>query len=278
LVILAAGGRAPVDVAEAATAAGRDVFIIGLEGEVDEGIRTFAHATTKWGQIGRIEELIRAHGARDLVLIGSVTQRPDFGRIAVDFGALRYLPKLIKAMFGGDDTVLGAFAQHIEERGYRIVGVPDVAAQLVAAPGAIAGRAPDGQTRDDATLALAAARAIGLIDAGQAAVAVNGRIVALEAAEGTDAMLARIGELRIAGRVKWVGRTGVMAKCAKPQQDLRLDMPTIGARTVEAAAAAGLAGIVIEAGRVMLAERSQMVAAADRTSTFVFAVETSVKG
>lgn len=272
-MILAAGGRVPVEVASAAEASGRDVLVIGLEGEVDDGIRTFHHATAKWGQIGRIEELIRGHGARDLVLIGSVAKRPDFGRIAVDFGTLRYLPRLIKAMFGGDDTVLGAFARHIEERGYRIVGVHEVAPGLVAAPGPIAGRVPEAGTRDDAVLAMRAARTIGLIDAGQAAVAVGGRIVSLEAAEGTDAMIGRVEALRASGRVKWSGRAGVLAKCAKPQQDLRLDMPAIGPRTVEAAARAGLAGIAVEAGRVMIAERGETVALADKTGTFVFATD-----
>jgi DUF1009 family protein len=273
LVILAAGGQVPVEVAAAARAAGRDVLVIGLEGEVDEGVRAFHHETAKWGQIGKIEGLIRGHGARDLVLVGSVSQRPDFGRIAVDFGTLRYLPRLIKAMFGGDDTVLGAFAKHIEERGYRIVGAHEVAPLLVAAPGPVAGNAPSGELLADARLALKAARAIGAIDAGQAAVVLGGRIVALEAAEGTDGIIERAAALRGKGRVKWNGRAGVLGKCAKPQQDLRLDMPAIGPQTVEGVARAGLAGIAIEAGRVMIAQRQNTVAAAAQTGTFVFAID-----
>jgi hypothetical protein len=208
-----------------------------------------------------------------VVVIGSVGRRPDFSSMAVDFGTLRYLPRLIKGMLGGDDTILANFARFAEERGYRIVGAHEVAPELVAEAGVIAGRAPGGATLADARLALDAARAIGAIDVGQAAVAVGARVIALEAAEGTDAMLERVAAMRAAGRVKWSGRAGVLAKRSKPQQDLRLDMPAIGPRTVGAVAGAGLAGIAIEAGRVMIVERSETVALANRTGTFIYAVD-----
>jgi DUF1009 family protein len=273
LVILAAGGDVPLQVATAARDAGRDVLIIGLEGEAAEGIKAFPHAMAKWGQIGRVEELIRSHGAREVVVIGTVARRPDFSTIAVDFGTLRYLPRLIKGMVGGDDSVLANFAAFAEQRGYRIVGAHEVAPALVAKAGAIVGRAPHGATLADARLAMDAARGIGAMDIGQAAVAVNARVVALEAAEGTDAMLERVAVLRANGRARWSGRAGVLAKRSKPQQDLRLDMPAIGPRTVEGVAAAGLAGIVIEAGRVMIAERAAAVTLAERTGTFIFAVD-----
>lgn len=271
LVVLAAGGHLPFEVAAAARSAGRDVFVIGLEGEADPAISAFPHAIAKWGQIGRVEELIRAHGARDLVVIGTVARRPDFASMAVDLGTLRYLPKLIKGLVGGDDTVMANFARYAEERGYRIVGAHEVAPDLVAAPGVIAGRMPAGVLLDDVALAFDAARTIGAIDAGQAAVAVNGRVLALEAAEGTDAMIDRVAALRGNGRAKWSGRAGVLGKLSKPQQDLRLDMPAIGPRTVEAVAAAGIAGIAIEAGRVMIVSRKETIALAEKTGTFIFA-------
>jgi DUF1009 family protein len=271
LVVLAAGGKVPVEVAAAARAAGRDVFVIGLEGEADPGIAAFPHTSAKWGQIGRVEDLIRRHGAREVVVIGTVARRPDWSSMAVDLGTLRYLPRLIRGMLGGDDTILANFARFAEERGYRIVGVQEVAPALVAEAGSIAGRAPVGSILADANLALDAARDIGKLDVGQAAVAVNARIVALEAAEGTDGMLERVAALREKGRIRWSGRAGVLAKHSKPQQDLRLDMPAIGPRTVELVAAAGLAGIALEAGKVMIASREETVALAERTGTFIFA-------
>lgn len=272
LVILAAGGQAPIDVAAAATQSGRKVFVVGLDGTADPGIAAFPHAFAKWGQIGRIESLIRAHGATELVLVGTVSRRPDFSSIAVDFGALRHLPRIMKAMFGGDDAVLAKLSRYAEENGFRIVGAHEVAPDLVAAAGAVAGPAPSHDMLADAEQALAAARAIGAIDAGQGAVVVAGRVVALEGAEGTDAMLDRVAALRAEARVRWSGRAGVLAKCPKPQQDLRLDMPAIGPHTVEKVVEAGLAGIAIEAGRVMIASRAETVALADRTATFIHAL------
>jgi DUF1009 family protein len=130
----------------------------------------------------------------------------------------------------------------------------------------------------DAGQAMEAARAIGLLDIGQAAVAVGHRVVALEAAEGTDAMLGRIADMRAEGRLRWSGRRGVLVKRAKPQQDLRVDMPAIGPKTVEAVVRASLAGIVIEAGRVMIAERADTVAIAERTGTFIYGDDGRIAG
>ena len=200
LAIVAAGGSVPYEVALAATGLGRRLLVIALEGEADDRLKTFPYTSIKWGQLGRLEHLLASHGARDVVLIGSIDRRPDFSNIGVDLGTLKYLPRLIKGMVGGDDTVLGNLVKALEEKGYRVVGAHDVAPALVAAPGLVAGPPPGKADREDATLALAAARAIGLLDIGQAAVAVGGRVIALEAAEGTDAMLERVAALRENGR------------------------------------------------------------------------------
>jgi len=122
LVILAAGGAVPYEVASAATAAGRNLLVIALEGAADERLRAFPLAMVKWGQIGRVEALMEAHGGREIVLIGAVDRRPDFSSMGVDLGTLRYLSRIIKGMVGGDDTVLGNFVKVLEERGYRVVG------------------------------------------------------------------------------------------------------------------------------------------------------------
>lgn len=271
LAILAAGGHVPFQVASAAAAAGRNVLVIGLEGETDERLKTFRFESLKWGQLGRAEDLISAHGARDVVLIGSVSKRPDFRSMGVDLGTLRLLPRILKAMVGGDDAVLSQFIGYLEDRGYRVVGAHEVAPDLVAGPGQLAGPRAGQANLDDARVAMDAARVIGERDIGQGAVVVHGLVVAVEAAEGTDAMLDRVAHLHAIGRVKWSGRSGVLAKCSKPQQDLRVDMPTIGPRTVAGLVKAGLAGVVIEAGRVMIAERDQTLKAADAGGVFILA-------
>jgi len=270
LAILAAGGAIPVEVAAAAMRAGRPVFVVGLEGTADERLKSFPHEMVKWGQIGRVLELFRRHQTRDVVLIGSVDERPDFRSVRVDLGAVRVLPKILSLLSGGDDTVLSALTRLVESEGYHVVGAHEVAPDLVAEPGPVAGPAAS-EARADIALAARAARLIGALDAGQAAVVVESRVVALEGAEGTDAMVRRVAELRRSGRVKWSGRAGVLAKFCKPQQDMRVDMPTIGSRTVETVAEAGLAGIVIEPRRVMIADRAETVAVARRTGTFIVA-------
>ncbi len=192
--------------------------------------------------------------------------------MGVEFGTLRLLPLILKAMIGGDDTVLGNFVRELEERGFRVLGAHEVAPELVAGAGHVAGPRLATAALADARIAMDAARAIGERDIGQAAVSVNELVVAVEAAEGTDAMLERVAGLRDNGRVKWSGRAGVLAKCAKPQQDLRVDMPTIGPNTVAGVVRAGLAGIVIEAERVMIAERDETVKAAEASGTSIVAV------
>jgi DUF1009 family protein len=271
LVILAAGGAVPFEVATAATAAGRKLLVLALEGEFDPRLNAFPLVAVKWGQIGRVQSLIAEHGAREIVMIGAVHKRPDFSAMGVDLGTLRLMPRILKSMVGGDDTVLGNVVKFLEENGRVVVGAHEVAPDLVARPGQVAGGRISESDLADARIALDAAKAIGALDIGQAAVAVKQRVIALEAAEGTDAMLDRVAQVREQGRAKWSGRAGVLAKRSKPQQDLRVDMPAIGPRTVEAVARVGLAGIAIEPGRVMIAERAETTAMAQRAGIFIFA-------
>jgi DUF1009 family protein len=269
VVILAGGGNVPGIVAAAAERAGRPALILGMEGEADPSISTFRHTWVKWGELGRMDRLIREHGAVEIVLVGTVTKRPDFRSLSLDALALKSLPRLASITLGGDDTVLAKAVRFFEGLGHRVVGAHEIAPELVAGTTSLTRRTPSRSEREDIALALRAALAIGGLDAGQGAVSVEGRIVALEGAEGTDAMLARVAELRSIGRVTSKGKAGVLAKCAKPRQDLRVDMPTVGPRTVERAAAAGLAGIVIETGRVMIVDRDATVRLADEAGIFV---------
>lgn len=273
LAIIAGGGSVPLHVARAAVRDGRRVMIIGIEGEADQKISQFPHGWFQWGQLGHLEKLLAGHGKGDVVLIGGVKSRPDFRRLKLDFGTVRMLPKLVSLMAHGDNTVLNGAIGLVESWGHTVVGAHEVARDLVATAGALTRKSASTADLDDVKIAIAAARSIGQIDAGQAAVVVNGRIVALEAAEGTDGVLARIVSLRADGRLRWSGRAGVLAKCAKPQQDLRVDMPTIGPSTMAGVDAAGLAGVAVEAGRVMIVDREETLRRAEAAGVFVFAVD-----
>ncbi|MBN8996963.1 MAG: UDP-2,3-diacylglucosamine diphosphatase LpxI [Rhizobiales bacterium] len=269
LTIVAGGGSVPAYVAAAAMKAGRPVLIIALKGEADPSVEAFPHEWVGWGDLGRLEALLKRPGARDMVLIGSVRSRPDFNSIKIDLATMRSLKDILSIIVGGDDDVLSGTIKFFERRGQRIVGAHEIATDLVAAPGPLGRRKPGRGEAADIAVAMRAARAIGAIDAGQAAVVVNGRVVALEAAEGTDQMLERVKGIRASGRVKWSGRAGVLAKCPRPQQDLRVDMPTIGPRTIEAVIEAGLAGIAVAAGKVMIVDREAVVRRADEAGLFL---------
>ena len=269
LTIIAGGGSVPAHVAAAAIAAGRPVLVIALKGEADASVEAFPHEWLGWGDLGRLDALLAGRKSRDMVLVGSIRMRPDFKSIKLDLATMRSLKDILAIVIGGDNDVLSGTIKFFERRGQRIVGAHQVAPDLVAGPGPLGKHKPGRGEAEDVAIAMRAAHAIGAIDAGQAAVAINGRIVALEAAEGTDQMLERLKGLRASGRVKWSGRAGVLAKCPKPQQDLRVDMPTIGPRTIEAAIEAGLAGIALAVGKVMIVDRDVVLRRADAEGLFV---------
>src|SRR5262245_6454662 len=187
LTIIAGGGTVPAYVAAAAVKAGRPVFIVGIRGEADQAISAFPHEFLDWGQLGRLDEILKSRGGRDLVLIGSIRMRPDFKGITLDLATMSSLKDILSIVVGGDNDVLTGAIRFFEKRGMRVVGAHEVATDLIVTAGPLGRVKPGKSERRDVDAAIRAARTIGAIDAGQAAVAVNGRVVALEAAEGTDA-------------------------------------------------------------------------------------------
>jgi DUF1009 family protein len=269
LGIIAGGGEVPLIVAAAAQAEGREVMILGIAGEADPAIARHRHEIVRWGEIGRMFDLLRRAGVGDIVVCGAITRRPDFKSIRLDLGAIMSLPRILGIVVGGDDTVLTGVIRFVEDKGFRIVGAHEIAPALVAPAGSIGRIAPPRGHAADAEAGYVAAVTLGRLDIGQAAVAIGGRVVGVEGVEGTDGLLKRVAELRAAGRLSWKGRSGVLVKAAKPQQDLRVDMPTIGPHTAEIARDAGLAGIAVEAGRVMIVGRAETEAVLDAAGMYL---------
>jgi DUF1009 family protein len=257
--ILAGGGRLPLTIAESVIERGGSVHIVGIEGEADADIARFPHTWVNWGHVGRMVATLRTHGDA-LVIAGSV-RRPDLWKLRPDWGFLVSLPQILEMMAGGDDSVLSRVVRFFEAKGIEVRGAHQVAPGLLAAAGPAGALTLDARGLADAELGFAVRAALGPLDAGQAVVTSDGKVLAVEGAEGTDAMLRRVAGLRGAG--DGTPRSGVLAKGPKPGQELRVDMPTVGPRTVEAAAAAGLAGLAIEAGAALLLDRAEAVAAAD---------------
>jgi DUF1009 family protein len=265
LGLIAGGGRLPTVIAESCRARGREPFVIRLPGAADPALAAFEGADVGLAELGTSLKALRRAGCRSVCLAGNV-RRPDFSALKPDLAALKHLPRLIAAAGKGDDALLRAVLAMFEAEGFEVEGAGAAAPDLLLGPGPLGSLAPGPDAADDAAAAIAAARRLGLTDAGQAAVVRAGRLLAVEDAHGTDAMLARCDGG--AG-----GRDGVLAKVPKPGQDRRVDLPTIGVATVEGAAAAGLAGIVGEAGQLLVVDKAAVRAAADRLGLFVVGVE-----
>jgi UDP-2,3-diacylglucosamine hydrolase len=272
LAILAGGGALPRIIASEATAAGRSVHILAIDGSFGEWPDAPCPMTpVGMGQVGRILDTLRRNGCHEMAIAGSVV-RPELGKLKLDFGALINLPRLTGIMLGGDNHLLTTVVKFFEKRGIRVVGVDEVAPSLLAGEGALGRVRPDARDLRDIARGFEVARAIGALDIGQAAVVDKGYVLAVEAAEGTDALLERVADLR-RKRNRLVGRRrGVLVKRVKPGQDRRVDLPTIGPRTVELAAAANLAGIGVHAGGTILLEREQVFEIANAAGLFIVGV------
>ena len=238
---------------------GGSVHIVAIEGEADTGVARFPHTWVNWGQVGRMVSVLRTE-ADAMVIAGSV-RRPDLWKLRPDWGFFLSMPQILGMMAGGDDSVLSRVVRFFEAKGIAVRGAHEVAPDLLALAGPAGALSLDRQGLADAELGFAVRAALGPLDAGQAVAVADGRVLAIEGAEGTDAMLARVAALR--GATDGARRSGVLAKGPKPGQELRVDMPAVGPRTVEAAAAAGIAGIAIEADAVLLLDRGEAVQAAD---------------
>ncbi len=267
LGIIAGGGPLPGQVAAAGAAAGRPVFIVGLDGFADPAVLApWPHEIIRLGAAGRILAALRAHGCQDLVMIGPV-RRPSLLHLRPDAEGTRILARIGKAAFMGDDGLLAATIRILEEEGFRVIGAHEVMQNTVAPSGVLTRAGPDAQALSDIARGISVARLLGQADVGQGCVVQHGLVLALEAIEGTDAMLSRCRPLHRDGA------GGVLVKLLKPNQDKRADLPTIGPATVRNAAAAGLRGVAFEAGSTILAERDATVAAADAAGLFLFGLD-----
>lgn len=272
LAILAGAGRLPAHVADAARQGGESPFIISLSREADRDWSTFDHAEIGTGDLAALERIIRREKIDRVVLSGGVKRRPEWREIRPTLRTLARMPHVVSTLLGGgDDKVLRMVIGLIESAGARVVAAQEIAPDLVAEIGPLTKTAPDKADLQDIAAGRAAALALGRLDIGQAAVAVGGRVIALEGLEGTEAMLTRVAGLREEGRLS-ARRKGVLVKFCKPGQDERADLPSIGRSTVLQLAAAGLAGVAVEAGRSLLLEREAAIATADKAGLFIAGV------
>lgn len=273
LAIIAGHGFLPLYVAQAAREGGENPYIIILKNEGNRDFSGFDHAFAGIGDARLIQSIIKKHGIGRVVLSGGVHHRPELSEIRPTFGALVRLPVILRTLLGGgDDAVLRMVISLFESMGCEVCGAHQIAPNLLAEVGGLSDNTLTDYDRRDIKVAAQAAKLLGQLDIGQGAVSVGGRVVALEGVEGTDSMLLRVAELRASGRISQ-RKKGVLVKLCKPQQDVRADLPTIGPATLRGAAAAGLAGVAVEAGRALVMERDECLMICRETGVFLYGID-----
>jgi DUF1009 family protein len=265
LGIVAGAGDLPARLIEVCRQSGREIFVLAFEGETDPAtVAGVDHGWVNFHSLTQGLQQLRDSGVGELVLLGSV-KRPSLKDLNPDIKTAKFIAKAgIKAL--GDDGLLRAIVAALEEERFRVSGVDDFLSHLLAEARIYTSAAPDANAEHDIQLGLNVVRALGALDVGQAAVVHQGVVLGVEAQEGTDALLERCAGLR------QLDRGGVLVKVKKPHQERRVDLPTIGPRTVEGAAVAGLSGIAVEAGSVLIVDAEQVRDIADAAGLFVIGV------
>ncbi len=257
VVLVAGQGEFAVRVAEELKRAGAELMVLSVERETFAEFTPFAKQVldVKVAEGAKALEAVKKAGIRKVALVGKIVKRriydPGFTPDAVSGQVLKSAGRE-----KGDDRILKALAFFLKANGITVFGVHELIPEWVAPGRVLSRRQPDAAILDDLKLGLRQARAIGLLDIGQAVAVKNGTVIAVEGIEGTDAMIDRVGALGI--------RDAVLVKAAKPQQDLRFDMPLVGAETLERAHRAGFAAVGVEKGRTLLADAGKMTSLADR--------------
>lgn len=273
LSILAGKGRFPVLVAEAARRLGHDPFIFRIRNEADQDWSGFDNCQISIADLSGFAATVRREGIGSVVLAGGIGRRPDLADLRPTWRSLVGFAASFRVFASaGDDKLLRFAINVLENEGVRVLAAQQVAPDLLGRAGPVGRLGPGKAALKDIAAASEAALALGRLDIGQGAVAVHGRVIAIEGLEGTDAMLARVADLRAGNRLSASGG-GVLVKLCKPGQDERADLPSIGPDTVINAHAAGLSGIAIEAGRALVLERDRVISEADRLGLFVTGIE-----
>ncbi|GIL38582.1 LpxI family protein [Roseiterribacter gracilis] len=263
--MIAGGGPVPRQLIDACRSNGRPVFVVALEGQTDAAtVAGVDHVWVKLGEASRTIDALKAAHAEELVLVGPI-KRPSLITLRPDLRGAQLLARIgMRAL--GDDGLLKAVRDELESEGFRLIGAHDVLRDALAQHGVMGAVAPDDLALSDIAFGMKVARQLGELDIGQAVVVQQGVVLGVEAVEGTDALIARCAAL------KKDGPRPVLIKRAKPQQDRRLDLPTVGLDTVALCIDAGFGGIAIEAGGSLVLDRAQIVARADQAGMFVLGV------
>lgn len=270
LAMIVGSGDYPLQLARIVTDKGERPYIAALDGAADPAaFGDGADITTyRLGQLGSLLEELRRRGIVDIVMLGALP-RPSFGSLRPEVSTLKYMPHFAKAFLGGDDHLLRGVVRFFEMQGFRVHGPADIAPEMTAPHGALGRRQASPEQRSELERGFSLLATLSPFDVGQAAILADHRVVAIEAAEGTDEMIRRVADLVARGRLKIGKGDGFLVKAPKKGQDLRVDMPAIGPQTLRNIVEAGLSGIGVRAGEVLVGDRAALGRQADQLGLFV---------
>ncbi len=269
LGIIAGLGQLPVHVAAAAAARSQGVYVIRLKGFVEPALEGLPGEIIGVAEIGKIFKALKKAGCKDVCFCG-IVKRPDFSSLKPDRKGISLLPKFVAAARKGDDALLRLLVEIFDNEGFCVIGADEASGNLLVGEGVLAGMMPDEAQMSDLKKAAQIAAETGRLDIGQGAIVCDGLVLCVEAQEGTDQMLTRCASLDETIRGTTENRRGVLVKRPKPMQERRIDLPAIGIKTVEGAAAAGLAGIGFEANGALLMDEVEVRARAEQLGLFLY--------
>ena len=272
LGLIVGGGDLPLHVAQIAAAGDIPIHAVNLLGLAHTSSIVSNGDWIALGSIGGIIKSMKSANVQRICFAGQVS-RPDFSTLKLDLRGVKELPAILHAASKGDDALLRAVIAIFEREGFMVVGADEIATDLLAPIGPLGAVLVDAKHSLDLEKARAIAENIGTLDIGQGAVVCNGLVLAVEAQEGTDAMLRRCLKLPAHLHGTRSKRAGVFAKVPKPTQETRIDLPTLGLQSVQLADELGLAGIGYAAGATFLLEKDAMREAADKAGLFLFGLE-----
>ena len=266
LGIIAGSGTLPHALIEACERMHRPFFVLGLKGHANpkEYDKALPMAWIRLGAVGKAFRLMKKEGVEEIVMIGAV-KRPSFVGLFPDLRGMKAIAHLKKK--SGDDSLLRGIAKEIESEGFKVVGIDEILPHLLAKEGVYTYEVPHPKDQADIKRGIEVAKLLGKADVGQSVIVQQGLVLAVEGIEGTDALIRRSADL------KRKGEGGVLVKMTKPQQDRRMDLPTIGPATVQAVKNAGFVGIAIEAGGVLISQSEQTVKLANQLGIFIVGVK-----
>lgn len=267
LGIIAGGGTLPQTLINHCLQNKREFFVLAIENNADKAIFTpeIPHKWIRIGQAGTGFKLMHEQNVQEIVMIGTI-RRPTLSDLVPDLRTAAFFTKIgLKSV--GDDGILRALINDIESENMRVVGIHEVIPDLLVKEGVLTKHKPDKQALADISRGVEVARELGKLDVGQAVIVQQGLILGVEGIEGTDKLIERCGTYQRKG----VG--GVLVKLRKPQQDMRIDLPTIGTKTIENLHSTGMRGIAIHAGNALIVNEAEVIALADKYSMFICGIE-----